>query len=121
MALFPTTILLATDGSEEARAAARAAIEVSNRTGSELHVLHTWSPGGFPPSHPYPGVTWEGFYLLTETRGELEKQARKLLNEKVGKVEEAGGTVAEAHLLTIRRRSGRARLILSQVPSSAIF
>ena len=97
MSLFPTT-LLATDGSEEARAAARAAIEVSNRTRSELHVLHVWSPGGFPPSHPYPGVTWEGFYLSTETMGKLDKQARELLNEQVGKMEETGGTVAEAHL-----------------------
>jgi nucleotide-binding universal stress UspA family protein len=98
MALFTTPILLATDGSEEAQLAARAAIELTNRTDSELHVVHVWSPVGFPPSHSNPGVTWEGFSLSMETMGELEKQAHELLHEQIGKIEEAGGNVAEAHL-----------------------
>ncbi len=98
MALFPTPILLATDGSEDAQLAARAAIELANKTNSELHVVHVWSPDGFPPSHPYPGVTWEGFYLSTQTMGELEKRAHKLMDEQVGKIEEAGGNVAKARL-----------------------
>jgi nucleotide-binding universal stress UspA family protein len=59
MAFFPARILLATDGSEEAHLAARAAIEVANKTGSELHALHVGSPGGASPPHPYPGVTEE--------------------------------------------------------------
>ncbi len=36
MALFPTKILLATDGSEAAKLAAQAAVELANETGSEL-------------------------------------------------------------------------------------
>ncbi len=38
--MFPTKILLATDGSEHARRASRAAVELAQKTGSELHVVH---------------------------------------------------------------------------------
>jgi nucleotide-binding universal stress UspA family protein len=40
MSIFPTRILLATDGLEEATLAAQAAIDLANKTGSELHVVH---------------------------------------------------------------------------------
>ena len=40
MAIFPTRVLLATDGSPDAALAAQSAIELSERTGSELHVVH---------------------------------------------------------------------------------
>jgi nucleotide-binding universal stress UspA family protein len=36
---LPGRILLATDGSEEAASATRAAVEIANATGSELHIL----------------------------------------------------------------------------------
>src|SRR4028119_1503653 len=39
-AMFPTRILLATDGSEEAAHAARMAAALSEKTGSELHVVY---------------------------------------------------------------------------------
>ncbi|MBD0299656.1 MAG: universal stress protein, partial [Nitrososphaera sp.] len=39
MSNFPTKILLATDGSEEAAVAARTAALIASRTGSELQVL----------------------------------------------------------------------------------
>lgn len=94
MALFPTKIVVATDASEEAQLAARASVEVADRTGSELHIVHTWSS----ETRPHPGATWEGFSLPTETIEELEKQARKLLEDQARKMEETGGTVAEAHL-----------------------
>jgi nucleotide-binding universal stress UspA family protein len=38
--MFPTRILLATDGSSEAALAEEAAVELANGTGSELHVVH---------------------------------------------------------------------------------
>src|SRR5215208_7101805 len=37
---FPTRILLATDGSEEAALAACTAVNLANETGSELHVVY---------------------------------------------------------------------------------
>lgn len=91
MSIFPTTILLAADGSAEARLAATTAADLANRTDSELHVVH---------------VAELRPMFLSQTEEEpaqLARQARKLLNEQVGRVEEAGGTVAEAHL-----RRGRA-------------
>ena len=39
MSIFPTKILLATDGSEEAASAARTAADLAQKTGSELHVV----------------------------------------------------------------------------------
>lgn len=38
MSIFPTTILLATDGSEEAQLAATTAADLAEKTNSELHV-----------------------------------------------------------------------------------
>jgi nucleotide-binding universal stress UspA family protein len=39
MSIFPTMILLATDGSEAAELAAQSAVQLANATGSELHVV----------------------------------------------------------------------------------
>ena len=44
MSIFPTNILLATDGSEDAEFAARVAVDLTKRTGAELHVSHAWRP-----------------------------------------------------------------------------
>ncbi len=48
MTLFPTRILLATDGSPDAALAARSAVELSGNTGSETHVVHV---GEFLPTY----------------------------------------------------------------------
>ena len=40
MSIFPTKILLAADGSTEAELAARTAGDLSQKTDSELHVIH---------------------------------------------------------------------------------
>ena len=40
MSIFPTKILLATDGSREAELAATTAADLARSTGSELHVLY---------------------------------------------------------------------------------
>jgi nucleotide-binding universal stress UspA family protein len=91
MSIFPTKILLATDGSSEAELAATTAADLANSTDSELHVLHV---GEFLPT----------FLAQTEVQpGQLDRQARELLDEQVRRVEGAGGTVKEAHL-----RLGRA-------------
>ncbi len=91
MSIFPTRILLATDGSEEARLAATTAADLNKSTDSELHVV-------------YVGELRPTFLAQTEQEpAEVEREAQRLLDEQVRRVEEAGGTVEEAHL-----RLGRA-------------
>jgi nucleotide-binding universal stress UspA family protein len=40
VSIFPTKLLLATDGSKEARQAAQAAVELSKDTASEVHIAY---------------------------------------------------------------------------------
>lgn len=102
MSIFPTKILLATDGSKEAELAGRSAAELADKTGSELHVVHVF---GITPWYPvYP----EGTDLEeTEPQEPLveedlqrisERRARELLDAEVEKISSLGGTVARAHL-----------------------
>ena len=42
MSPLPEKILLATDGSEDAKLAAQAAADLSDKMGAELHVIHAW-------------------------------------------------------------------------------
>ena len=87
MGMFPTKILLATDGSPEAVLATRAAMAMANGTGSELSVVHVEEVPVL--AHSYAGREAE--------KGEATR-ARQWLEEHVGKIEEAGGKVAESHL-----------------------
>jgi nucleotide-binding universal stress UspA family protein len=96
MIIFPTTILLATDGSREAELAATTAADLAQMTNSELHVL-TVGPD-YPlyelPEHP------AGFEdVLRENR----REAKEMLEQQAKRIEESGGTVKETHL-----REGRA-------------
>jgi nucleotide-binding universal stress UspA family protein len=52
MSIFPTKILLATDGSEDAKLAARTAADLAQKTASELHVIYVGGEGFYetPPS-----------------------------------------------------------------------
>jgi nucleotide-binding universal stress UspA family protein len=90
VSLFPRSILLTTDGSEETELAARVAVELARSTGAELHVVHVRL---LPITPPYPEVLdWR------EDLERAEREARELLDEQVKVVEEAGGTVAGIHL-----------------------
>ena len=40
MSIFPTKVLVATDGSEDSQLAARTAVELAQKTSSELHVVY---------------------------------------------------------------------------------
>ena len=53
MSIFPTKILLATDGSQEAELAGRTAADMAVKTGSEVHVGRVFglAPVG-PPVYP---------------------------------------------------------------------
>ena len=86
MSIFPTKVLLATDGSEEATLAARTAADIAQKTNSELHVVHVG---------PFRAM------LLAATEQEpaqLEEEARHLLHEQVKLIEAANGNIAQSHL-----------------------
>ena len=92
MSTFPTRILLATDGSEEAELAALRAVDIAEKTDSELHVVHVGVVPIFLQS--YPGTL--GYYgKLYE---QIEEVSRELLRKQSGRVKAAGGTVAGTHL-----------------------
>lgn len=91
---FPTRILLATDASKDAEKAALIASDITNSTGSELHVLHVGNTKDF---HVAPGAE-QSFSPRTASLGEVREEAEQRLDAAVKQVEEAGGTVAEAHL-----------------------
>ena len=87
MSIFPTTVLLATDGSEEAELAARSAIDLAGKTGSGLHVVHVLV---LPPETLHDPFG-------TAAREEFERRGRARLDELVGRLEVSGGAVAGAH------------------------
>jgi nucleotide-binding universal stress UspA family protein len=93
MSIFPTKILLATDGSEEARQAAQAAAELSKDTGSEVHVTYVLpSPRELRGHHTYSRDVMRS--VLEQAEGE----ARSFLEAQAKQVGESGGKVAETHL-----------------------
>jgi nucleotide-binding universal stress UspA family protein len=102
MAIFPTKILLATDASKEAELAAKTASDLAQKTHSELHMVHVF---GIAPVGPpvYPEATnlqsVEREAETEELQRTSEQRAREMLEEEVGKVRSAGGTVAQGHLI----------------------
>ena len=94
MNTFPTKILLATDGSEDATKAAQMASDIANISGSELHVLHI---GNLKDFHIAPGAE-QSFSVRSGSLGEIREGAEKTVDEAVKQVEQVGGTVAQSHL-----------------------
>jgi nucleotide-binding universal stress UspA family protein len=83
--MFPTKIVLATDGSEDAGLAARIAVDLSTHTGAQLHVAHAW--------RSVLSTRFESFI-----RAQLEREARELLATQVERIKSDGGEVVEAYL-----------------------
>ena len=93
MSIFPTKILLATDGSEEATLAAQTAVDVADKTNSELHVVYVgWL------DYDYPRYVVPDFEYMQQIQENVEQEARKVLDAEVERVKAAGGGVVEAHL-----------------------
>ncbi len=86
MSIFPTKILLATDGSQDAALARTTAVDMATTTDSELHVV-TVAPG-------YPSYDVN----IPQVVEQLHTQAEKVLEEQAEKIEQAGGKVAQRHL-----------------------
>jgi nucleotide-binding universal stress UspA family protein len=92
MSIFPTTILLATDGSEEAQLASTTAADLAQKTNSELHVL---TVGPDYPLYELPEHPAEFQDVLRENR----RRAKEVLEQQAKKIEESGVSVKETHLL----------------------
>ena len=90
MSIFPTKILLAADGSTEANLAARTAVDLADKTGSELHVAFVLRTQDVPD---YEALGFDA----EKPSEEVRRMGKRLLDEQVRQVEEAGGTVAGAH------------------------
>jgi len=88
--LFPTRILLADDGSEDAQHAVKTAIALSTKLESELHVIYV------SPEHPYLHAYYDLRHREEEQR--LRKEDQRKLDEYVDHIREAGGIVAQAYL-----------------------
>ncbi len=97
MSIFPTKILLATDGSEEAALASQTAADVAEKTDSELHVVHVAYL--LPMSSE---LSYMASRVYEEAHEEAKQEAQKLLDEQVRMIQEGGGNVADAHLRTGR-------------------
>jgi nucleotide-binding universal stress UspA family protein len=102
MSIFPTKIVLATDGSREAQLAASTATDLANSTNSELHLLCV-APGNLDPVyHIHEGsLRYETYQQALEA---VKAEAQEVLDEQERKVREAGGSVQEAHLRLGERR-----------------
>ena len=95
MSIFPTKILLATDGSEEADLALQTASGLAKSTGAELHLVYVEAA-----SYVFPATDWEslGGEGLPNRLDEAAKEAAKTkVDEQVQKASEAGGEIASAH------------------------
>jgi nucleotide-binding universal stress UspA family protein len=94
MSIFPTRILVATDGSREAQLALTTAADLAKSTDSELHVVHV---GELPLAYHPERHAYRAEYE------EHEKESQQLLESQVQRIEGASATEAQAHL-----RMGRA-------------
>ena len=85
--MFPTKILLASDGSSHSQLAARVAASIA--TNSELYVAHV----GFVPAMYRPEM--RGYATHFEA---LQQETQQVLDEEVRQIEAKGNSVARAHL-----------------------
>lgn len=92
MSIFPTKVLLATDASQEAALAAQSAIDLAEKTGSELYVIYVEPRGYIGPGTPMLAD------VPAPSADELDQEAQRILDAEIRHIQAAGGNVAEAHL-----------------------
>lgn len=92
MHAFPTKILLATDGSEDATLATYAAFDLSHRVGATLHMVHVWQD--LRPA-TLPAMAMEEYSRAYERS---EREAGRLLGEQAERLRSVGAIVTDTHL-----------------------
>src|SRR3712207_3572156 len=103
MNIFPTKVLLATDGSKEADLATRTAADLADKIGSELHVVHVfgitpWYPA-YPEGYGFGEAELGDPMLEEELQRTSERRAREVLDAEVEKLRSLGVRQPQAHLL----------------------
>jgi nucleotide-binding universal stress UspA family protein len=103
MSIFPTRILLATDGSGEAKLATGTAVDLARMSDSELHVVYVLdaapSPALLYPEATDPeGVEIPDQVLQQDLERRAEQRGREILDAEAESVRSAGGAVAQTHL-----------------------
>jgi nucleotide-binding universal stress UspA family protein len=91
---FPIKMLLATDGSKDAELAATAAIDLARNTGSELHVVTVFPGSAYV--HPYYETHFPE--AAERLRREARNERQEILDKRVERIREAGGSVAQTHI-----------------------
>jgi nucleotide-binding universal stress UspA family protein len=100
MSIFPTKILLATDGSEEATLAARTAADIAKNTNSELHLAYVMDSGTFSKE----GLLSEDEILAaSDPKAKMKEAEEGLLDRLAEPIKAAGGELAQAQLRIGRR------------------
>ena len=97
MSIFPTRILVATDGSEEAALALTTAADLAKSTNSELHLAYV-----FPTDvqRPFPNpITARPAEVLERELEEAMRQAQLFLDREAEQVKGEGVEVADTHLV----------------------
>lgn len=89
MSLFPTNILLATDGSDNSLPALRAAADLSASSGSGIQVIYVGKGISKPSNYNDPS---SGDHKAAQ-------KARDLIDDQIKEIESRGGTVAESHVV----------------------
>ena len=97
MSIFPTRILLATDGSADAELARATAVDLATSTDSDLHVV-TVAPG-------YPSYDVN----VPQVIEQLRAQAERVLEEQVEQIGQEGSKVVQKHLKMAEPLSERHR------------
>ena len=108
MSIFPTRILVATDGSEEAKLALTTAADLTKSTNSELHIAYVFPTAA---QRPFPNPILAR--PADEMEHELEEamhQAQEFLDREVEQVK--GVEVADTHL--VRGRPDRELVHISE-------
>ena len=89
MSLFPTNILLATDGSNNSLPALRAAADLSASSGSGIQVIYVGKGISKPANYNDPN----------SKDHDKAQEARGLIDDQIKEIEDRGGTIADSHIV----------------------
>jgi nucleotide-binding universal stress UspA family protein len=92
MSIFPTKVLVALDGSEEAILAAATAADLAQSTASELHLVNV------RPMTMYIDPSTDRARRIAEVEEAVKREAQEFLDAQLKQIQDAGRSVAQAHV-----------------------